>query len=245
MIEWVLIGLMVCFSGLARGASEPPMRDVGHSFDGAPRVLIVASPGVERTELLFWEQELEASGMDVWLMSFESDIDQEVELLAQIKSVDAHWKAQSYDILAHGYAGRLVVDANPNARRMALVGSPLGPQLTTTVAWVDARDLVSEKLPWPDELLGPLSTHPYSASLARLYVNFAKRPAAADPRAEVFLVAAGGDVVAPPECVRLPSLEWSNRLFFRADAFSHHPLKHGDLLRNEAVIRRVRRYFQQ
>ena len=237
--------MMGLFGGSALAQELPALEDVGRSFEGVPKVVIVATPGVARSATLYWEHQLEESGLDVWLFHVGSETDSEQALLGSIEQIDQVFPSGSYDIVAHGYAGRLVVDANPKARKMALVGAPLGPQWTPTVAKVPSSGPVVEGLPWPKELLGSLPMEVMSANLALAYVQMVHRKAAQDPDAEVLLIASGGDVVAPVECVRLPSKHWSDRRFWRADAFTVHPLQHGDLLKDKSVFREIQRYLAQ
>ncbi|MEC7239909.1 MAG: hypothetical protein VXW32_01605 [Myxococcota bacterium] len=237
--------VMGLWGGSALAQDRSALEDVGWSFEGLPRVVIVSTPGVDRSATVYWEHQLEQSGFDVWLLSAPSEADSEQAVRDSIEHIDEIWPPGSYDLLAHGYAGRLVVDANPKARKMVLVGAPLGPQMTPTVSKVPRSGPVVEGLPWPTELLGSLPMEAVSAELAHAYLEMAQREAARDPDAEVFLVASGGDVVAPVECVRLPSKTWSDRRFWRADAFTVHPLQHGDLLHNKAVFREIQRYLEQ
>lgn len=238
----IAIGLLV---GPVQAQEPLFLVDVGQSFERVPKLVIVMTPGVDRSATLFWEQELEQSGVDVWLLPVRVEIESEEAYRDYIRRIDEVWPAGSYDILTHGYAGRLVVDANPKARRMALVGAPLGPQFTPTVSAIGSTGVVVDGLPWPSDLLGPLPMQAMSATLAQSYLEWEHRESARDPDAEVLLVASGADVVAPVECVRLPSRDWSDRHFWRADAFTVHPLKHGDLLKNKAVLRELKRFLVQ
>lgn len=240
---WLTSIAMPLFAGAALAGEPQLLQDVGKSFESLPRVVIVATPGVDRAATLFWEQELEEAGLDVWLLPALPERDTESLVIEAIRQIDELWSTESYDILAHGYAGRLVVEANPGARKMALVGAPLGPQLTPTVSDISSTGLVSEGLPWPAELLGDLPAAPLPVGLAQAYMDFAERGPAVDPDAEVFLVASGGDVVAPVETVRLPSKRWSDRHFWRADALPVPLLDHGDLLQSKAVVEELKRYF--
>jgi hypothetical protein len=138
-----------------------------------------------------------------------------------------------------------VVEANPKAKSLVLVGTPLGPQLSPTIASVPDDVVVVDSLPWPAELLGPVGMQPYPASLARVYVELGEREAAADPDSPVFLLASGADVVAPPECVRLPSKEWTDRSFMRLDEFSFSQNRHGDLLTDKTVMRKIRKILDR
>ena len=241
------------FAGIAMGlwgssvlAEETLLlEDVGQSFEGIPKVVIVATPGVDRAATLHWEQQLEQAGLDAWLLPANPERDTENAVIASIRRIDEVWESGSYDILAHGYAGRFVVDANPGARRMVLVGAPLGPQFTPTVAEVGSSGVVVEGLPWPMELLGSLPMDTLSLPLAHAYVEILHRAPAKDPDAEVFLIASGGDVVAPVETVRIPSKNWTDRSFWRADAFAVHLLKHGDLLKDKTVFRELERFLKQ
>ena len=94
---------------------------------------------------------------------------------------------------------------------------------------------------FPSELVGPVGMQPYPASPARVYVELGEREAAADPDSPVFLLASGADVVAPPECVRLPSKGWTDRSFIRLDGFSFSQNRHAELLTDKTVMRKIRK----
>ena len=245
MTIWMQYSLFGVFCGAASASPSHALQDVGQRLEGALRVVIVGSPGIDRRATLFWEQQLEQAGVDAWLLPVDPGADTESDLVDRIRELDVLLGAGEYGILAHGYAGRLVAEANPQARKMALVGAPLGPQLAPTIAQVPEDAVVQDGLPWPEDLTGRLPSASFSAEIARLYVELGDRTAVGDPGSEVFLVASGGDVVAPPECVRLPSVQWTDRQFWRADAFRFHLLSHADLLSDEAVIQKIGRFFRE
>ena len=229
------------WSGSATGAVEDTglrLVDVGVRAPERPRVVVVDTPGVARGSFLFWEHSLEEAGFDVWRMAFSAKVDHPEKLLAAIRGLDEVWTEESYSVLAHGYGARWVVDADLNADKMILVGAPLGPQLTPTLAAVSPRP-VQDGLPWPSSLLGPLEQEPLALSLAQAYLEFSTGVSAVDPSAPVMIFASGRDVVGPPECNRLPSQNWSDREFFRLDSFSFQEASHGELLRDPVLLRKI------
>lgn len=238
----------LAFSGLAQGAGFGlRITDVGHSSATQPRVVVVDTPGVDRAAFLFWEQSLEAAGFDVWRVHFTHSVDTPDKILAALGQLDVLWADTPYWVVAHGYGARFVAEADLKAKKWVLVGAPLGPQLAPTVAAVsDAA--VQEGLPWPaDELgglLGDLPQAPLALPLAQAYVEWGRSAAAPDPTAPVLILASGRDVVGPPECNRLPSLQWTDREFFRVDSFSFGEATHGALLHHPQVMRRMIHFLQ-
>ena len=228
-------------------AESPDVRllDVGHSFQGRHRVLVAASPGVNPVATLHWERALEDAGFDAWRMFFGASVDTPERLHRAILSMDEAWKNKTYSIVAHGYIGRFLVEANPSAQRMVLVGVPLGPQVTETRIELPAdAEVVLDGLPWPKTLLGPLPHAELSRAIGEQYVYFASSSVAPDPNADVLLMSSGMDVVAPPECMRLPSVDWTDRTFFRVDSAGIRSSTHGDLLRHPVVERRMIRFLR-
>jgi alpha-beta hydrolase superfamily lysophospholipase len=245
-IRLLLLGFLA-FSGLASGADFGlRITDVGHASATLPRVAVVDTPGVAREGFLFWEQSLEAAGLDVWRVHFASWVDSPEKISVALGQLDVLWADTPYFAVAHGYGARLVAEADLKAQKMVLVGAPLGPQLAPTVAAVAGAasgSIVQEGLPWPaDEMggiLGELPQEPLALPLAQAYVDWGHATAAPDPTAPVLILASGGDVVGPPECNRLPSLAWTERQFFRVDSFSFSEATHGELLRHPQVLRRM------
>jgi hypothetical protein len=245
---------LLLFGALSLGAqpawSEPVnghlvLEDVGVQSPRRPRVVVVATPGVRRDATLIWERALEDAGFDAWRVDFQASADRPEHILSALSSLDVLWSDQPYAIVAHGYAGRLVVDADLGAEKMVLVGAPLGPQLVPTLAAVPAHLPVLDGLPWPEELLGALPQRPLSAALAEAFVNYGLGAPAADPRAPLLLLASGADVVGPPECNRLPSRGWSDRRFVRLDVFSYGTTDHAGLLSHPGAIRQMIRFLKE
>ena len=218
--------------------------DVRPGLSEGPKVVVVPTPGMTREATLTWELYLEEEGFDVWYLDLKSEIDTEQAWVEGIQRIDTVFQDSDYHVLAHGYGARFVAQANPAARSLVLVGAPLGPQLNPTVASVPSEEVVVDALPWPSALLGPLPMRPYSAKLARAYVDIGRRSAVLDPQAPVVLLASGGDVVAPPECVRLPTQTWTDRLFVRLDGFSFSQKLHGELLTDPGVLRQIRKSLE-
>ena len=215
------------------------IQDVGVQSDRLPRVGVVISPGVRRDATLLWERSLEDAGFDAWRIDFHDTADSPAQIHQALRQLDREWEGRAYSLVAHGYAGRLVVDANPAARKLVLVGAPLGPQLVPTVAGFPADVPVLGGLPWPEGLLGDLPQRPLPAPIATAYLAYAQGVPASDPSASVLLMASGGDVVGPPECSRLPSIDWTDREFIRLDFFSHGTANHADLLKHRGAIRQM------
>jgi len=238
--------LMGClgFSGLAMAANSGLyLTDVGSPSATKPRVVVVDTPGVAREAFLFWEQSLESAGFDVWRADFSWVVDTPEKVLAALQQLDVVWAEQPYFVVAHGYGGRWAVEADLRAQKMVLVGVPLGPQLTPTIASVSVHP-VQEGLPWPPDLLGGLPQEPLALALAQAYVDWGRIAPTQDPLAPVYLLASGRDVVGPPECNRLPSRAWTDRQFFRVDSFSFGEPTHGELLWDKAVLRKMIRFLE-
>ena len=228
------------------GLSDVRIVDAGHSFDRRHRVLVAVSPGVNSVATLRWEEALENGGFDAWRLEFGAGVDTPEGLLHAISSVDQTWQNTEYSVVAHGYIGRFFVEVNPAAERMVLVGSPMGPQVTDTrMAMPLNAGVAIDGLPWPAELLGPLPQVELPRAIAERYLYFSSSSVAPDPDAEVLLMSSGTDVVAPPECVRLPSVGWTDRVFFRVDSGGARNSTHGDLLRNPVVERQMIRFLRK
>ena len=220
--------------------------DAGHSFERRHRVLVASSPGVNPVVTLRWEEALENGGFDAWRLSLGANVDTPERLFRAISDVEKTWANTEYSIVAHGYIGRFFVDANVNAQRMVLVGAPLGPQVTDTrIGLPPNAGVVLEGLPWPAELLGRLPQVELPRAIAEMYLQISASSVAVDPDAEVLLISSGEDVVAPPECVRLPSVDWTDRSFVRVEGVGPHSSTHGDLLRNPTVERQMLRFLRK
>ena len=130
--------------------------------------------------------------------------------------------------VSHGYGGTLSLIAEIPATGIGLIGAPLGPHLVPTTP---APAPVVQGLPFPTEQTGGLPTAPVTPSLSRELAGWAQNaPAIPDPTAPVVVLASDADVIAPPESVRLPTTDWSDRFWLREGFLSNKRSSHADLL---------------
>ena len=234
---------------MAMAEPDWALTDLAGGRPSAEVVLIVATPGVSEVAYLPWAQAVEGAGMDAWILSLAAR-DQSVESASrQVGEGVEHLRSQrgSLRLLAHGYAGVLVLLAETGAERIALVGTPLSGQAMAP-SLTDPGGSVAEHLPWPAPLLGELAQEPYSGKLDAAYRQWSvEMPALPPPQVPVLLLASGSDVVAPPEVVRLPSRDWPHRQWHRLGLLSlelEEP-DHAQLLRSDVVARKVLRFLEE
>ena len=219
------------------------LTDAGAENPGPP-VVIVCTPGVPGEAYLPWVEGFEELGLDAWTLELppknqtaEQAADELATALAEIQD--------DYAIAAHGYAGVLVLLAAPSATRMALVGTPLAAQVATP-RLRDPGGVVSQGMPFEDDLLGGLPGEPYSGQLGTAYATWAEAfPEYAPPTVHTLVVASNIDPIAPPEITRLPSLGWPDREWHRAGMLgvAEQDLTHAELLTHPRTIRMIGRFL--
>ena len=232
------------------GPAHAVLRDVGHP-SAEPRqgraAVLVATPCVAPEALLPWGEALEEAGVDAWILSFEARNQSPEELVLGLQEALRWFGDRELVLGAHGYAGVLVLMAETPAKRVALVGTPLAAQVVPPQTQAPS-EVVSEGLPYPPELLGELPTEPCSGKLGHAYAQWATDfPSYPVPQQPVLVIASNIDPVAPPESVRLPSLDWPDRAWHRAGMLGvglEDPT-HAALLTDERVEGMVVRFLAE
>ncbi|MCP4805610.1 MAG: hypothetical protein GY913_10940 [Proteobacteria bacterium] len=217
--------------------------DVGADVPGT-QAIIVATPGVPGEAYLPWVDVFEQGGLNAWLLELpprDQSVEQAVtELDAALSHIEGDWV-----VAAHGYAGVLLLLAEPHAARMALVGTPLAAHVATP-RLRDPGSVVSEGLPFDPALLGDLPGEPYSGHLGTAYAVWATDfPDYRAPQIPTLVVGSNIDPVAPPEITRLPSLDWTAREWHRAGMLgvAEEDLSHAELLSHPRTARMVGRFL--
>ena len=217
--------------------------DISASLSGTA-ALVVVTPGVQAEAYLGWAEALEDAGLDAWLVRFPAST-QSVESVTE--GVRQAYEQLSRDrpvvVAAHGYGGTFVLLSGIQPQRMALIGTPLGPQAAALVMGPEPK-VVSELLPCTTGL--PME--PYSAELGLAYRAWTTDfPSYQAPLGHTLLIASGLDCVAPPETVRLPSQTWPHRTWERTGKLGLDlgELDHADLLADERLADRIARWLSQ
>jgi hypothetical protein len=220
--------------------------DAGEAVPGATKAVIVVTPGVSRQAVFTWVEIFEQEGLDAWTATLPSEgqsLDAAVEGLGEaFATLD-----EDVVIAAHGYAGVLVLLAGLEPKRLVLAGVPLSEQVTTTIA-VHPGEVVSEGLPFPEELTGHLPLEPYSGDLGGAYFRWASDfPEYAAPLTPTLVVGSNIDPIAPPETCRLPSRDWPDRAWHRAGKLgvAEEELEHSELLTHPRTARMVARFLDE
>jgi hypothetical protein len=231
------------------GEAHVVLQDLGRARsahgDQGRVALLVSTPCVAPEALIPWGEALEEAGLDAWILSFEARNQTSEELVVGLQESLQWFGDRELVIAAHGYAGVLVLLADTPARRLALVGTPLAAQVVPPLL-LEPGAVVSEGLPFAPELLGPLPTAPCSGQVAQDYARWATAfPDYAVPQQPVLVVASNIDPVAPPESVRLPSLDWPQRSWHRAGMLGVGLVdpSHGTLLTDERIEAMVVRFL--
>ena len=148
-------------------------------------------------------------------------------------------------LAAHGYGGVLALMAEVKPDRMALVATPLAPQVTKISLPAPTRQ---EGLPWPQAWIGDLPATWLSREMGLAYVSLVgEMPSYAVPVCPTWLMASGSDPVAPPETVRLASMEWPQRTWRRSGilSLSGSELLHAGLLLNPDIAREMAAFLSE
>ena len=204
--------LLVATLHAAEGNFE--IRNLGEVLEKAPVALVVTTPGVAGDAYLGWVDALERTGFDARLLVFPSSLMGWDAAVAGVKSAVDELGTQDWVLAAHGYGGVLALMAEVQPDRLALVATPLSPQVTKLSI---PEPSSQEGLPWPQSWLGELPATWLSREMGRAYVSLVEEmPPYAIPACPVWLVASGSDPIAPPETVRLASVGWPQRTWRRA-----------------------------
>lgn len=217
--------------------------DVGASLSGAA-ALVVVTPGVRPEAYLAWTNALEEHGLDAWMIHFPAE-HQSVDGITEGLQAAYTQLAEDRDVVvaAHGYGGTFVLLSGIDPSRMALVGSPLGPHAAPLVMGPEPY-VVAEGMPC--SMVGDLPLEPYSAEVGLAYRQWTREmPAYSAPVSPTLLVASGLDCIAPPETVRLPSQDWTDRHWERTGKLGLDlgELDHAMLLSDERLADRMARYL--
>ena len=238
-------------SAALAGAPHAVLRDLGGPLsahgDDDRVALLVSTPCVAPEGLIPWGEALEEAGLDAWVLSFEARNQSPEDLVLGIQEALRGFGDRDLVIAAHGYAGVLVLMADTPARRLALVGTPLAAQVVPPMLR-ETAPVVAEGLPYAPELLGPVPGVPCSGQLGEAYARWAMDfPEYPVPQQPVLVVASNIDPVAPPESVRLPSLDWPQRSWHRAGMLGVGLVDptHGDLLTNDRIQGMVVRFLAE
>ena len=203
--------------------------------------LVVTTPGVAPSAYRGWVGALEDTGFDAQLLVFEAG--NLADIVDGIRRTTADLEARGYVLAAHGYGGVLALLAHPSPRRLALVATPLGPQMAD-IRW--PAEVPTLGLPWPKDWIGSLEGAPLDPDLARTYRSWATDfPEIGVPQVPTWLASSGRDPVAPPETVRIPTAEWPHRTWKRVGPLSLDPreLTHGEMLTDADLARDLARFL--
>lgn len=229
---------------LATGAlAEPVLQDAGRQRLDDPVVLVVTTPCVDPRAWLPWVEALEGRGLDAWTLELTPRGQDGPRAASEVHEAAEQLAAERgpLRVAAHGYGGVLVLLADLPVQRLALVGTPLGPQAAPVITTAP-QGPVTTGLPWAPGLVGDLPPAPCAGELARSYLAWATEfPEVSVPQAPTLLLASDLDVVAPPEIVRLPSMDWPDRSWHRVglQSLSLHDPTHAELLLDPRVAARV------
>ena len=230
-----MLSLLLFFSTVPAATLE----DVGVSRP-KNRTLIVVTPGVDPVAYAEWADVLERRGLDVWLLHFGPDdlpghapheVSAAAEALGPLR------------VAAHGYGGVLVLASGITPERLVLVGTPLAAHVV-----VPELPPAEVGIGWPEAWTGPLPPAPVHPEMQAAYRSWLlTMPDFATPTCPTLLIGANLDVVAPPETMRLPSVDWPARTWERVGPLSmetRDPL-HAELLSGASVARRVARFLAE
>ncbi len=238
MFLGLLVGLLPSW---AWAAPVGDLRNPGRVDPDAPAALVVTTPGVAPSAYMNWVEALEDAGFDAQLLVFEAGSLQDT--VEGIQRTTAALEERGYVLAAHGYGGVLALLAHPNPRRLALVATPLGPQVAD-IRW--PAEVPPTGLPWPKDWIGSLEGAPLDPGMARTYRLWASEfPEIPVPQVPTLLASSGRDPVAPPETVRLPSVAWPHRTWKRVGPLSLDPreLTHQEMLTDAALARDMARFL--
>ncbi len=203
---------------------------MGHDLPQRPAILIVGSPGVNISAYFTWAESLEYEGYNVVFAKPSPTISSVLQAQEGLREFGDALALElgGFIALSHGYGGTLSIIAEIPATGIGLIGSPLGPHL---VATTPSPRPVDQGLPFPNDQTGELPTAPITTSLSRELAGWSENtPVMPDPYAPVVVIASDADVIAPPESVRLPTTDWSDRLWLREGFLSNNRSSHADLL---------------
>jgi hypothetical protein len=238
MFLGLLVGLFVSWTWASPAGD---LANPGRIDPDAPVALIVTTPGIAPSAYMQWVEALEDAGFDAKLLVFEADSLQDI--VDEIRRTTAALEGPGYVLAAHGYGGVLALLAHPNPRRLALVATPLGPQVAD-IRW--PGEIPSMGLPWPKTWIGSIEDAPLDPVLARTYRSWAVEfPEFTPPQMPTYLASSGRDPVAPPETVRLPSADWPRRTWKRVGPLSldPHELTHAEMLTDASLARDMAKFL--
>jgi hypothetical protein len=238
MLLGLLVGLLLSWAWASPVAE---LRNPGRVDPNAPAALVVTTPGVAPGAYMNWVEALEGAGFDAQLLVF--GVGSLQDTVDGIRHTTAALEERGYVLAAHGYGGVLALLAHPNPRRLALAATPLGPQVAD-IRW--PAQVPSVGLPWPQDWIGSLEGAPLAPELARTYRAWAGVfPEIPVPQVPTWLASSGRDPVAPPETVRIPSVDWPNRTWKRVGPLSldSRELTHGEMLTDENLARDLAKFL--
>ncbi|MEE2750676.1 MAG: hypothetical protein VX519_04555 [Myxococcota bacterium] len=235
------LGLLVATLHAAEGTYE--VRNLGEVLEKAPVALVVTTPGVAVEAYLGWVDALESEGFDARLLVFPASLRGWDAGVAGVKSAVADLGTQEWVLAAHGYGGVLALMAGVQPERLALIATPLAPQVTK----LSVPELSEQQgLPWPQSWIGELPVTWLSPEMGQAYLSLARvMPSYAPPVCPTWLVASGSDPIAPPETVRLASVGWPQRTWHRAGilSLSGSEFQHADLLLDAGLAREMSEFL--
>ena len=208
---------------------------------GAEPAVVVVTPGVAPDAYDGWVAALHRRGMDVHLATLDPTVGPEEAIHGLHLALEERAaELGPLRVAAHGYGGLLTVLSGFEAHRLALVATPLAPQLVPVGAVPGEAGL-----PWSDELVGTYTPAPLHPDLSAAYAAWAAElPRYHVPTCPVFVASGNLDVMAPPEVVRLPSESWPDRTWERLGFLALEPdLPHMDVLGQQGVTARVARFL--
>lgn len=220
--------------------------DAGQALPGSTRAVIVVTPGVQPQAVFPWVETFEQEGLDAWTATLSAHGQSLEEATTRLGEALSALEGDTV-VAAHGYGGVLVLLSGAEPTRLALVGVPLTAQVTETIAR-HPGEIVSEGMPFPSELVGPLPLEPYSGELGAAYHLWASAfPTYTPPTMPTLVVGSNADPIAPPEITRLPSQDWPARSWHRAGMLgvAEDDLSHAGLLSDGRIAGMVARYLSE
>ncbi len=243
-------------------AAEPV--DLGAARRGAPRALVVPTPGLAEAAYLPLANALETQGLDAWLLRIELQDDPRLvaeETLASLAR-DPAWEGVPW--VAHGLGGRLAAwavrdGAEPSA--LAMLSVPLELQPVALTHWLADHPLPSHsvdlarltEVAWGDHAALPLLIGAPLPPLDRVSSGWLRqlRDWHADPQpldltdVELPIWAGVGnlDNVAPPESVR-PWLGSGRLVRFGTHRLDLQEFDHAALLRESRPLTTLARWVE-
>jgi len=239
--------MWLCLLVTTLQASEPEfeVRNPGRSLEKAPVALVVTTPGIAAEAYGGWVEALENKGFDARLLVFSSAVTQLSTAAAGVRGAAKELGDRNWVLAAHGYGGVLALMAGVTPGRMALVGTPLQAQVTRLE--VPAAN-GQQGLPWPEDWIGSLPSTMLSRKMGRAYLSLVEEmPAYAAPACPTWLAASGSDPIAPPEIVRLASVDWPDRTWYRAGILSMAgaELQHAGLLLDPEIAQLMAEFLSE